>query len=131
MTSEVGMLFVPALVVNVSRFVRLIWRTCPDGTVITTGDQTSGFGPAAAGLRGAQVAAGTAFVATAAPQPYPHIGTACPSGKVAVAGPTVRLTCCCAKAAPLPRRRAEVTSAALTSIELTILERIAAPSSYM
>jgi hypothetical protein len=33
------MLFGAPLVVNVSAFVRLIWRVCPVGTIITTGDQ--------------------------------------------------------------------------------------------
>src|ERR1700694_2845044 len=104
--------------------------TCPDGTVITTGDQTSGFA-AAAGLKGAQVAAGAEFVATATPQLYPHIATACPSGSVAVAGPAARVSCCCASAAPLPTRSAEATSAALMSIDSKVLDRIAVPSCYM
>src|SRR6266576_219287 len=61
-TSDVGTLFAP----NERLLVRLIVRTCPVGTVITTGDQPAGVVPIAAGAFGfnaTQVAG-----ATTAPQ---------------------------------------------------------------
>jgi hypothetical protein len=75
--------------VNVRLFVRLICNppVAPVGTVITTGDQP----PEEAGFNAAQVAPEPD---TVVPQLYPHIGTAEPSGKVAVTGPAVKLTCC-------------------------------------
>jgi hypothetical protein len=76
--------------VNERLFVRLIVRLCPVGTVITTGDQIAGV-IVAAGFNGTQVAVEPV---AAPPQLYPHIGTAVPSGRIAVAGPAVRLTCC-------------------------------------
>jgi hypothetical protein len=85
----VGTVLVPLVVVNERLFVRLIVRLCPVGTVITTGDQMAGV--IAAGFNGVQVAVEPV---AAPPQLYPHIGTAVPSGKVAVAGPAVRLTVC-------------------------------------
>src|ERR1700730_7840208 len=80
-----GLAVVLPVGVNDRLFVRLIVRLCPVGTVITTGDQMAGV--IAAGFSGAQVAVEPV---TAAPQLYPHIGTAVPSGRIAVAGPAVR-----------------------------------------
>src|ERR1035438_8216454 len=70
-TIDVGILFAPDR--NERLLVRLIVRACPEGTVITTGDQ-----PVAVGFNAAHVAAGPLPV----PQKYPHIGTVEPSATV-------------------------------------------------
>jgi hypothetical protein len=94
MTIDVGtVLAVVALAgVKARLFVRLMVRLAvpvePGATVITTGDQAVADGVAAnAGFNEVQVAA-----VAAVPQKYPHMGTAEPSGNVAVAGAAVRLT---------------------------------------
>src|SRR5258708_28509009 len=53
------------------------------------------------------------------------MGTAEPSGNAAVTGPAVRLTCCCAKAAPLASSRTEAASPDLVRSDLKVLNRIA------
>src|SRR5215469_4231161 len=90
--------------------VRLIASppVAPVGTVMTTGDQTVVV--VAAAFKAAQVAVEPA---TTAPQLYPHIGTAVPSGRIAEAGPAVRLTCCWATEALAPRRRIQTARTAV------------------
>jgi hypothetical protein len=65
---------------------------------MTTGDQLE----PAFGFVAAQVASVTAVL-----QVYPHIGTACPSGRVVLVGAAVRPTTDCATDAPLASRRME------------------------
>jgi hypothetical protein len=99
--------------VNVRLFVKLIVRSCPVGTVITTGDQVSGVVTVnAAGFNGPQVAVPPVGL----PQVYPHIGTAVPSGIVAVAGPAVRFTVCWAADTPTPRRRIHTAMTAVFKV---------------
>src|ERR1035438_9084653 len=75
-TIDVGILFAPDR--NERLLVRLMVRACPEGTVITTGDQV--FDVTDAGFNAAQVATGAVLVA-GVPQKYPHIGTVQPSGR--------------------------------------------------
>src|SRR5215469_18035957 len=91
MSSDVGMF----VVANVRLLVRLICRSDPVGTVITTGDHPVAFGFAPAQLAAEPV--------TTVPQLYPHIGTDEPSGNVMVEDAAVRLICCCATEALIQR----------------------------
>src|SRR5215469_14438799 len=93
MSSDVGTLLAP----NVKLFARLICRSDPVGTVITTGDQA-----VALELALAHVAVDAA---TIAPQVYPHMGTDDPSGRLIVDAPAAKLTCCCATVVPSQRSR--------------------------
>ena len=70
------------------------------GTVITTGDQPAA---PAFGFNAAQVAVEP--VDGRCRSCSPTSAPVEPSGSVAVVGAAVRLTCCCPKAAPAPRRR--------------------------
>jgi hypothetical protein len=89
--------------------VRLIVKVAvPEGTLITTGDQ-----PVAAVFKAVQVAG-----ATAAVQLYPHIGTADPSGSVAVDEPAVKLTLLWPRDTPLASRRMEAASPDLIRTDL-------------
>jgi hypothetical protein len=97
MSSDVGTLLLP----KVRLFVRLICRSDPVGTVITTGDHVTVFGLAIAHV--------AVEPATNDPQLYPHIGTEEPSGKVNVDEPAVTFTCCCAIEALMHRRRIVTT----------------------
>jgi hypothetical protein len=98
----------PAGVVGVKDrlLVRVICKlavpVAPVGTVITIGDHAvveGGTNCASPGFDALQVAP-----AAPVPQKYPHIGTADPSGMVAVAGAAVRLTVCAFVAATPSRR---------------------------
>src|SRR5580704_5619852 len=93
-TIDVGIEFVP----KVRLLVRLIVRSVPVGTVITTGDHP----PPAFGLRALQPTVVPAGCIVS--QLYPHIGTEVPSGSLADVGAAVKFTCC-VEADPTPRRR--------------------------
>src|SRR5215475_5412925 len=99
-------------------FVRLIWRSWPAGTVITTGDH-----PAALGFSFTQVPP------VAAVQLYPHIDTAEPSGRAAVDSPAVRLICAWPNAETAPNSNRLATITAALSIDFIVLVRIASSPS--
>jgi hypothetical protein len=98
---------VPPPAVKVRLLVRLITRSCPEGTVITTGDQV-----AEAGFSGWHVVFGV--LPPTAPQKYPHIGTVEPSGSRAEVGIAVRLTWAREKLAP--RRRTDIARTAVFKV---------------
>jgi hypothetical protein len=106
------MLFVPAAPVigKLRLLVRLITRSCPEGTVITTGDQV--FEPIVAGFSGLQVVFGV--MPPTRPQKYPHIGTVEPSGNVTVVGIAVRFTW--ARERLAPRRRTDIARTAVFKV---------------
>jgi hypothetical protein len=113
MVSEVGTLFPP----NVSEFVRLIWRFCPVGTVMRTGDHA----PDAFGFKAAHLAEEPEEIA---PHVYPHMGTVWPSGRVVLDGPADRLITCWPNPALAPRRSAVTTNTARFKLVLRSLNRI-------
>jgi hypothetical protein len=121
MVNDVGIEFlVESGRVKERLFVRLIRRSCPVGTVITTGDQ-----PAADGFSFAQLAVEPG---TAVPQEYPHIGTDEPSDRVAEVGPAIRFTCCCATAQLASRRRIHTASDIFLAIMLQWVNRMSISS---
>jgi hypothetical protein len=102
-------------------FLRLIANP-PDaavGTVMTTGDQ-----PTAVGFNLAQLAVEPP---TTAPQLYPHIGTAVPSGSVRVDGAAVKLICCWPDAIAATRGRRHTTRCAAFKATLILFFRIVFP----
>jgi hypothetical protein len=119
--SDVGMEFlVESGRVKDRLFVKLMRRSCPVGTVITTGDQ-----PADDGFSFEQLAVEPAIVV---PQEYPHIGTDEPSGIVIEVGPAVRFTCCCATAQLASRRRIHTASNTVLTTILELITRMSVSS---
>jgi hypothetical protein len=130
MTSEVGICW-PAPAPKVRPLARLIVNVVPAVARMRGGCQAPVCAPPVSAVQGFAVASTESvpaeYVSTpplTVPQRSPHIGTAWPSGSVAVVGDAVSVTVTSAVAAPLDRRARESANPALIRNELSSLERI-------